>query len=183
MRGSTGVTVMSVEGLRAAAKSQPASSHPEALAERTGTAGTKDHQPLSILIVEDDLADLFWMTNALTNMDELKVSITHAPLVSRAIELLNEKEFDLAFIDHYLPDGRGEQVLAALKYGSSRCAVVAMSGRSMSDVSSYALSGGAVAALAKDDMNTGLLQTTIQFALHNHAIRNGLASVLGPESG
>ena len=125
---------------------------------------------LKILVVEDNATDFHWTKTTLEGMEEYEVSITHAASVEAARGMILTRHFDLALIDYQLPDGHGDEVVTALAEADTGCAPVLLSGHSMSEVSHFALRSGAVAALSKDDLNPSLLETTIRFALRNHAL-------------
>ena len=88
----------------------------------------------------------------------------------------------MALIDYQLPDGHGDELVLALAEADSACAPVLLSGHTMSEVSHFALRSGAVAALSKDDLNPSLLETTIRFALRNHALTRIAAAATAAEA-
>jgi DNA-binding response OmpR family regulator len=127
---------------------------------------------LRVLVVEDNTADFHWIKKTLEGMEEYEATIVHASHIATANAIIKEQQFDLALVDYQLPDGKGDEVLVGLGNSVDHCAAIMLSGYKMSEVSLFGLRGGAVAALSKDDLNPGLLETTIRFALSNHTNAN-----------
>ena len=134
-------------------------------------AGYQEPWILRVLIVEDDPLDLHWVTQTLKSIEEFECQFTHAANVGEARALISAQEFDVALLDYHLPDGHGDDVLKILEDKAGGCAAIMVSGGTMSEVSLYGMSAGAVAAIGKDDLNPSMLETTIRFALRNQAAR------------
>jgi DNA-binding NarL/FixJ family response regulator len=125
--------------------------------------------PLKILVVEDQDADFRWLQSVLLRMGGYRCDIAHASRISAARALIAAHEFDVAFVDHMLPDGRSTDVLEALRMRASGCAAIMLSGSTRSEVLRSGLMGGAVAAINKDDASPGLIENTVRFAMKNNA--------------
>ncbi|MEO1280221.1 MAG: response regulator [Pseudomonadota bacterium] len=124
---------------------------------------------LRVLVLEDSGSDYYWISSMLTRLDEYDVRPARAITIAEAAELTATQVFDLALIDYRLPDGFGDAFVATLHMHQPNCAAVMLSGDKMPEVSLFGLNGGAVAAIDKDDCNPTLMETTIRFALRNHA--------------
>lgn len=149
----------------------PTSPVPEASGDAADDAlSFPDPWQLNVLVVEDNPSDLHWTVQTLEGMEDYEIRYLHAASVEAAVDLIGRHKFDVALIDYQLPDGHGDEVVSAIAARSSACAPVLLSGHTMSEVSHFALRSGAVAAMSKDDLNPGLLETTIRFALRNHAM-------------
>jgi DNA-binding NarL/FixJ family response regulator len=125
--------------------------------------------PLTILVVEDQDADFRWLQSVLLRMGGFRCAIAHASRISSARALIAAHDFDVAFVDHMLPDGRSTDVLEALRGRANGCAAIMLSGSTRSDVVRSGLMGGAVAAINKDDASPGLIESTVRFAIKNNS--------------
>ena len=62
-------------------------------------------EPLKIILVEDNSADVRFIKELLK--EDANIEIIDVNLLSKAIELINKKEYDLILLDLNLPDSRG----------------------------------------------------------------------------
>lgn len=126
---------------------------------------------LTVLLVDDSEMDRSWLARQLAGSEEFQATIVEAESVAQASQLMRVHDFHLTVVDYRLPDGLGDLVVADLARVRPGCATILISSQPMAEVSLYGLRAGANAALSKDDINPGLLETTIRFALFNQAQR------------
>ena len=126
---------------------------------------------LSVLVVEDDAADRYLIARLLADGVEFDALITTASSLDEASARLSEQDFHVALVDYRLCDEMGDEVIAAVRRKRPSCATVLLSSQAMAEVSLFGIQAGANAALSKDGLSPELLETTIRFALFNHAQR------------
>lgn len=124
---------------------------------------------LNVLVVDDSDADRAWIAGQIRGMEEYEADVQSATSIAEASTLIAARPFDLALIDYRLSDGYGDALIAVLGQSCHACATILVSGHAMAEVSLFGVRAGATAAIAKDDLSPGLLETTIRFALANRA--------------
>lgn len=70
--------------------------------------------PINILILEDDAIMMKFLEDIISTSDK-KCNISTAKLGIAAIDLIKSSKFDVAFIDLWLPDMNGLDVLACIR--------------------------------------------------------------------
>jgi CheY-like chemotaxis protein len=80
----------------------------------------------TILVVDDQEVVCTAMADLL-RLDGHDVETSHTP--GAAIDLCNRRHFDLIFLDYYLPEMTGEQVVRLLRQTNPKLPIVLMSGQ------------------------------------------------------
>ncbi|MDP9286566.1 MAG: response regulator, partial [Actinomycetota bacterium] len=104
----------------------------------------------AVLLVEDDDAHALLVTKALERVLEGAV-IARALTVADAAELVNGSEWSLAIVDHGLEDGRGMDVLDALRSSNPTLPVVMLTGPGAEESAVEAFRRGASDYVVKGD--------------------------------
>ena len=81
--------------------------------------------PKDILVVDDEVQICRILEELLSGDGH---SVSTAMTAGTAIELCKSRRFDLIFLDYYLPEMTGDQVLTIIRRANSRQRVVLMSG-------------------------------------------------------
>lgn len=116
---------------------------------------------MQVLVVEDDPVQAQAIEKTLQQEDW---TIRVAEGVQEALEALEEGGFDVAIVDHELPDGTGLEVLEAAKIEAPDVPVVYLTGTGNEEVALQALSQGAVRYLTKGEDATEDLPDAIREA-------------------
>ncbi len=100
----------------------------------------------AVLVVEDDPAVAGWIARLLARSGcECEVHDT----VGRGLAAVGNRAFDVAVLDVQLPDGRGFQVLGALRRHAQPCGVVMMTGDARHNTVTHAIELGVTEFLPK----------------------------------
>jgi len=86
---------------------------------------SKQVNPKDILVVDDEVLICELLEQLLTEDGHSVATATSGNL---AIELCKSRRFDLIFLDYYLPEMTGHQVLSIIRHANPRQPVVLMSG-------------------------------------------------------
>ncbi|MGB6554026.1 MAG: response regulator [Candidatus Binataceae bacterium] len=83
--------------------------------------------PIRVLLIEDNPADVPQVINALTEGSEARFAVTVAARLDAALERLRDDHFDLVILDATLPDCPAEQALARIASTAPRLPIVVLS--------------------------------------------------------
>ena len=135
-------------------------------------------EPIAILIVEDDEDDYFLTHEALvspsshTGRAQFRGDIVWAPSLSRALEELQERQFDVVLLDLTLPDASGLEGLSAIHEARHELPVVIHTPLDDQDKATEALAQGAQDYVVKGQFDT--LTRVISFAIERQKILSEL---------
>ena len=126
----------------------------------------ESHQPLRILLVEDDEVD-YKITSRLLRQAYVKdFVLTWSTDADRAIELLNSETFDICLIDYQLGNTNGIDLLNQMqKDGHSDIAVILLTGMDNLEIDKKAAIAGATDYLVKNELKSELLERSIRYSL------------------
>ena len=124
----------------------------------------------TILIIEDNLLDIRLIKEMLKEIKSFNSDLISAVTLTDGIEYIQQNSLDIILLDLNLPDSTGIQTFYALMKITSTIPVVLVSGVSDVELSISLIKEGAQDYIQKQDLNSSLLEKTIQYAL----IRNQL---------
>jgi two-component sensor histidine kinase len=127
--------------------------------------------PVRVLYVDDDLALVRYIQKTLTRRG---FAVEHAASRDEAHALIAAGAFDVVALDHYLADGTGLDLLAALSATEGAPAVVYVTGSSETKVAVAALKAGAADFVPKtvDDDFLVLLESALVQAVEQSRLRS-----------
>ena len=108
-------------------------------------------QELRILLVEDSDHDFGILDAILKNNDN--IAIKRAVNISKAVRALKEDDFDLIFLDHYLPDGNSLDFLTFLNKKELDIPVTVITGQGDEMIAYQVIQAGAHDYLPKDKIS------------------------------
>jgi two-component system sensor histidine kinase UhpB len=120
---------------------------------------------LSILIVEDNPADQLLLEIHLAETNLKIGTITAAPTIASAINLLRKQSYSLIFLDYFLPDSIGLQSFIELSHINTRIPVIILSGLKDSELSIKAINAGAQDFLIKGEYTVQMLEEAVRYSI------------------
>mgnify|MGYP003627824021 CR=1 FL=1 len=123
---------------------------------------------MRILIVEDSEAEAFLIKSLFRNTDIFADALVHVADIDVARRHLQNGDFDIALIDHFLGAETGTSLIRDA--GGRKCTtpMILMSGHGTQDVESEALNAGAMNYIDKRTLSSEVLNRTVRFTLKNH---------------
>lgn len=120
---------------------------------------------IRILLIEDTPldADLFLSYLALSNLAIPEVAV--AERLSEALELVQQQEYDVIFLDYKLPDSEGADSLVRLKSQVPYVPIIMLTGLDDDHVGLDMVQRGAQDYLVKDRVNESILWRVLRYAI------------------
>jgi len=120
---------------------------------------------IRIMLIEDNPldADLFLSYLALSSMAMPEVSV--AERLSEALSLVQQREYDVIFLDYKLPDGEGADSLVRLKSQVPYVPIIMLTGLDDDHVGLEMVQRGAQDYLVKDRVNESILWRVLRYAI------------------
>jgi two-component system, cell cycle response regulator len=131
-------------------------------------------QPIRILLVEDNEADARFVQIILGSSPDFQFEMQHVDRLSRAIEILSQREFDVVLLDLSLPDEQGIDTFLSLYKTYDNIPVVIMSGQADEVLAVEAVNIGAQDYLVKGTVEANLLTRSIRYAIERKRINTML---------
>jgi two-component system sensor histidine kinase UhpB len=120
---------------------------------------------LSILVVEDNPADLFLIEEMLRASTLRIKNIYSSDRASGASDLLKEHDISLVILDLSLPDSFGIDSFLKIKAVTQKIPVIILTGLTDSEVALETLKQGAQDYLVKGEFNTALLVKCVEYSI------------------
>ena len=127
--------------------------------------------PLSVLVVEDDLVDFLSVERALTGRHGQDYQLDWAATIEKGKRMLETKHFDAIVLDLGLPDAMGVDSVIHMNANSPSTPIVVLSGAEDLETALNAVQGGAEDFLPKSHLNGRRLDEKIRFAVHRRHVR------------
>jgi diguanylate cyclase (GGDEF)-like protein/PAS domain S-box-containing protein len=128
-------------------------------------------QPIRILLVEDNEADARFVQVILESSTAFLFEMLHVDRLTRAIEILSEREFDVVLLDLSLPDEQGIDSFLRLYKAHDDIPIVIMSGLADEELAMEAVNIGAQDYLVKGTVEANLLTRSIRYAIERMRIK------------
>ncbi len=117
-----------------------------------------------ILIVEDNLQDFIIFKEVLSQIRDFFIQIEHAEDLQSAIEKATESDFDIVFLDLFLPDSFGQESFIALRQ-VIKAPIVILSGLSDESIALDIVKQGAQDYIVKGEFDANLLEKTVVYSI------------------
>jgi len=121
-------------------------------------------EDVRILLVEDNPIDARSLRDMIREACSGPFHLEHADRLSRALELLAAKEFDVVLLDLSLPDARGLETVAQVHTRAPKAPIVVMTSLDDEAVAARALRAGAQDYLVKGRVSGDLLVRSVRYA-------------------
>ena len=132
----------------------------------------REIQPLKVMILDDDPADIELLNQTMSNMNGYKVQTFRAPNLRTAKDILSRFKIDVVIVDNCLGFESGIEAIRAIGGRKSDSAIIMVSGMLGRDVQMAALEAGAITYLQKRDLHCDLLEATIRSSMYTHSYEN-----------
>ncbi|MEM9487014.1 MAG: diguanylate cyclase [Cyanobacteria bacterium P01_F01_bin.116] len=123
-------------------------------------------RPTNILLVEDNLGDVFLINNFLAQAEEGPFNVTHVDSLGSALACLKQTRFDVALLDLSLPDSHGMDTLLSLQKKAPSLPTVVLTGLDDMELAGHLVQNGAQDYLVKGKINQNWLNSTIHLAIN-----------------
>jgi putative two-component system response regulator len=120
---------------------------------------------LSILIVEDNQADIDLIREALSGSGFVSFQIEAVSRLSEAIARLKNVGIDLVLLDLGLPDSQGLETFHKLSEATSHIPVIILTSNDNEAMAVFAVREGAQDYLVKGQIGSGLLMRAVRYAI------------------
>ena len=123
------------------------------------------NNPISILLVEDNPADVVLFRKMLGKANTVQFELTHCDKLSSALTLLNKGRFGIILLDLSLSDGKGLDTVVRMRVAVPNLPIVVLSGLGDEELAIRALHEGAQDYLVKGQVDSNLLIRAIRYAI------------------
>lgn len=127
-----------------------------------------DAGPLQILLVEDNPGDARLIREILNEAPGLRFEMTVVDRLSKALELLQGRLFDIILLDLSLPDSQGLDTFHTLYAQVPEVPIVVLTGLADETAAVRAVEAGSQDYLVKGRFDSELLARSIRYALVRH---------------
>jgi signal transduction histidine kinase/DNA-binding NarL/FixJ family response regulator len=135
--------------------------------------------PIPLLLLEDNEADACFLIEMLEDAEDPSWHITHAKRFSKALEHLNQTQFDILLLDLSLPDSKGLETLARVRSVVPDLPIVVLTGLDNREMSFQAVAQGAQDYLVKGQISAEVLIRVIRYAIERgHILQQLQAEVV-----
>jgi DNA-binding response OmpR family regulator len=128
--------------------------------------------PTRVLLVEDSQEDADFVRSALSLSQPAEYDVDRAQTCHEAVTHLTDHPVDVILLDLGLPDGRGLEVLVAVREKAHQAAIVVLTGSDDTRLEEACLNAGAQGYLNKDAMDSRTLSRAIRDSVHRLAGEN-----------
>lgn len=126
--------------------------------------------PTPLLLVEDNIADAYLLTEMLEQAEEQPWQITQAKRLSIALEYLHNSNFSVVLLDLTLPDSKGLNTVTQIQATAQDLPIVVLTGIDDQELALQAVALGAQDYLVKGQITTELLVRAIRYAIERGQI-------------
>ncbi|MEM7759211.1 MAG: hybrid sensor histidine kinase/response regulator [Cyanobacteria bacterium P01_A01_bin.40] len=120
---------------------------------------------ISILLIEDDIAEARLIQEILQNFDLDRFILTHVQRLQTGFNQLKQQQFDLILLDLTLPDSQGLSSVELLVNNFSTLPIVVLTNTNDNQLAIEAVRQGAQDYLVKRKINIDVLVRSIQYAI------------------
>ena len=126
---------------------------------------------IRILIIDDDAEDAMIMKRRLRKVDRYTVETEHAEDQGTALSRLEEKQFDLIFLDNKLGGGiTGGEILGKLKEQKVDIPVIIVTGSGNEHIAVELMKKGAYDYITKDNVTAETIERTILNTIQRYSL-------------
>ena len=131
-----------------------------------------ENTPLTVLLIEDEPADVKFIQMLLSDSVNVRFQFEHADRLSASIDkLLSGLAIDVVLLDLSLPDGTGFDTLSAVQKAAATVPVVVLTGTDDEELGVEAMRRGAQDYLVKGSVEGGLLTHSLRYAIERNQAR------------
>jgi len=127
-----------------------------------------NHEPLRLLLVEDNPGDARLLREMLAESSVRTEEVRHVAGLGEALAALQAEEWDLVLLDLALPDSAGIETFDRVHADHPDVPVVVLSGLDDEEVAINAVERGAQDYLAKNQLSAPVLARAVRYAITRH---------------
>ena len=131
---------------------------------------------MKILIVEDNLADAFYLKEALEETNGAKLAVSNLQTLAEAKECLEKEDFDVVALDLGLSDSWGIETFIQIQNCARDTPIVILSGLEDESLAIEAVRLGAQDYLVKDLWDPHRISRSLAYAIERPYILSGILS-------
>ena len=135
---------------------------------------SQEDATISVLLIEDNEADAYLVSDSLANSEPNRFTITHRDRLSTGMACLSAEEFDLVLLDLSLPDCEGFETFRRLRESYQSIPIVVLTGLDDQDLAIKTTREGAQDYLPKQFIGGELLKRLIRQAIERKRIEEAL---------
>jgi len=120
---------------------------------------------ITVLLVEDNPADVAIFTELLQDSDANSWQIIHSKRLNLALQQLQHTKFDVILLDLSLPDSQGLNTVIQIQTAAPHLPIVVLTGLPDKNLALQALTAGAQDYLVKGQISPQLLVKTVEYAM------------------
>ncbi|NEQ36480.1 MAG: response regulator [Okeania sp. SIO3I5] len=133
-----------------------------------------NQQLISILLVEDNPGDAFFLQQLLKESQVSNFQVSHFDYLAKAISHLENATCDVILLDLLLPDSQGLKTLLNIQQKAPNIPIVILTGMNDQKLAMEAVRKGAQDYLIKGQVTTELLTQSIRYAIERKIIQKEL---------
>lgn len=134
------------------------------------TGQNSNERHISVLIVEDDDADMELLRRYLSRAQGIHFDIEEADRISSGINLLKKRDFDIVISDLGLPDSLGIESFLKLHELYPEMPMIVLTGLDDQGTALKAVQSGAQDYLVKGKIDTNLMVRSIQYSIERQKL-------------
>lgn len=117
-----------------------------------------------ILVVEDNLQDFIIFKEVLGQIRDFFIQIEHAETLQNTLKIIENGDFDIIFLDLFLPDSFGQDTFAQVR-AKATAPIVILSGLSDKSTALQIVKQGAQDYIVKGEFDANLLEKAIVYSI------------------
>ena len=131
----------------------------------------------TVLLVEDDDDDYLILKSVVAEMVHRKVDLQRVSSGAEAREALSRQTYDAVLVDYLLGDMTGLDLIQEMTLLGLPCPMILLTGMGTYELDMEAMRVGAVDYLSKSELNAGLLERTIRYAIERKQTEQSLIQI------
>ncbi len=132
---------------------------------------------ITLLLVEDDLADAELIKDTLSRLRYITVDLVCANSLKNAFAFLNHRHLDVIISDLGLPDSQGLETLIKLSEQVPEVPIIVLTGYDDEELALGALKSGAQDYLVKGQIDINILYRSIRYSIERNRLNQQLKSI------
>jgi len=141
---------------------------------KVAIVGAEEDAAISVLLIEDNEADAYLVSESLANSQPPRFKITHRDRLSSGLACLSHESFDLVLVDLSLPDSDGFETFRRVRESSPSIPIVVLTGRDDQDLANKTAREGGQDYLLKRSTGGELLKRLMRQAIDRKRIEEAL---------
>jgi PAS domain S-box-containing protein len=139
-------------------------------------------EPIRVLLVDDDQGDFEMIRVMLAKAQLQDYELHWVSSYEEALDAFNASEFDVYFLDYFLEDRTGLDILKEARDRGITAPIILLTGRGSRAVDMEAMELGASNYLVKSLIDPDVLERAIRHALEREKGRKAISTIQGPGS-